>query len=319
MKKGKKLTGEELALRDINLSKYDGEDKMVSSHDLAKELEKTADKVFTILTGVPTLDRLLDQGVELGELIVITGPPGEGKTTLLMSITQNMSEEQIKSSWFTLEVTPRQFLSKIVKSSKELPLFFLPNKNVDNTLDWLEERIIEAKIKYKTNVVFIDHIHQIFSLERVSTNISLEIGDMVAKIKDIAIKNDMVIFLIAHSKDPSTPTAEPRMQDIRDSGLITRLADTVIGVWRIPNDDDGGGSRRKVINEDDTKAKIRVFKNRRDGRLGSFVMYHKNHYLSEEDDWGELDEDIKREEKPKKKGKKEINTDDPESLWGDNK
>ena len=283
-----KTKGEELAHREYILSKYDGEDRVVPSHELAEQLEQTKDSVYTVKTGVPTLDRLLE-GVELGEVVVVTGPTGEGKTTLLMSITQQMAlSEKARSVWFTLEVTPRQFLTKLVAGGGELPKFYLPNKNADNTLVWLEERIIEAKVKYDTNIVFIDHLHQIFALHKVSGNISLEIGDMVAKIKQIAIDHNMVIFLIAHSKDPATPTAEPRKEDIRDSGLISRLADTIIGVWRIPNDDDGSSSRRKVINEDDNKAKIRVFKNRRTGKLGSFVMYHTNHKLTEDAFEGEF-------------------------------
>lgn len=282
----KQIKGEALAHKEYELAQYTGEDRIVSSHDLAKELEKTKDAIVTVSTGIETLDRLLgDGGVEVGELIVVTGPTGEGKTTLLMSITANMAKNDARAVWFTLEVTPRQFLKKMVVAGSELPLFYLPNENTNNTIEWLEDRIIEAKVKFNTNVVFIDHIHQIFSLHRVKNqnNISLEIGDMVGKIKDIAIRHNMVIYLIAHSKDPATPTAEPRKEDIRDSGLISRLADTIIGVWRIPNSYDGTEThRRKPIEEDDNKTKVRVFKNRREGRLGTFVMYHNHHYLTED-------------------------------------
>lgn len=75
---------------------------------------------------------------------------------------------------------------------------------------------------------------------------------------------------------------EPRKEDIRDSGLISRLADTIIGVWRIANSNDGTALRRNDIGEEDNKAKVRVFKNRRNGTLGYFVMYHVNHYMTED-------------------------------------
>jgi len=285
MSKGKALLQKERKLVD-----YKGEDRIVSSHELAKELEKTKDSGFIIPTGIFTFDRLHEGGVEAGELIVVTGPTGEGKTTWLMSVTKNMIKNKVKSAWFTLEVTPRQFLKKIIVQGEDIPLFYLPRENVENQLSWIEERIVEAKVKYNVNVVFIDHLHQIFSMAKIDSkiNLSMEIGDMVAKIKNMALQYNIIIFLVAHSKDdPSGTAREPRKEDIRDSGLISRLADSIVGIWRVPNNSDITANRRKPISEEDIKAKCRVFKNRRTGLMGTWFMDHENHYLSELDlkDW----------------------------------
>lgn len=305
-----KIKGKALVEIEDKLVKYQGPDRIVSSRDLALELKETEDSVFQIKTGFGKMDHLLN-GVEAGEMIIVTGPTGEGKTTLLMSITKNMIEAGVKSVWFTLEVTPRQFLKKIVKATpegSELPMFYVPRRGIDNVdeeflkwwekthnkrfemIDWIEAKIIEAVTKDNVQVVFIDHIHMIFSLEKMGNrSLSLEIGDMVSKVKQIALDHNLVIFLIAHNKDAPEGTArEPRKEDIRDSGLISRTADTILGVWRIPNDDDGDSSRRKPIDEGDTKSKVRVFKNRREGTLGSFVLWHNNHYLSEDPFGGEF-------------------------------
>jgi len=279
----KKLTGAQLYDKESKLAQYDGPDRIVSSHELQEELKKTEESVFLVPTFISSLDRLQGGGFEAGELVVVTGPTGEGKTTLLMSITKHMSAQGTPSAWFTLEVTPRQFLQKITVGD-QVPLFYLPNENTDNTIKWLEERIIEAKVKYGVRVVFIDHLHQIFSMAKVNanSNISFEIGDLTAKIKNIALNHNLVIFLIAHTKDdPQGSAREPRKEDIRDSGLISRLADSIIGVWRVPNDEELKGTRRKAINEDDTKAKVRIFKNRRTGKLGAWFMFHKDHSLEE--------------------------------------
>lgn len=280
-------------------------DSIVTSHELASELKETSASVFRGETGFETLDKILE-GVESGELVIVTGPSGEGKTTMLMSITKNMAEKNIESLWFTLEVTPRQFIDKMVRAGGSLPMFYIPRKGIDDAdpdfvkmwekqskkkyemINWLEIKILETIARARQDnkelrCVFIDHIHQIFSIERIERNISLELGDLVAKIKKIAVENNLVIFLVAHNKDPQEGATlrEPRKEDIRDSGLIVRLADTVIGIWRIPNDDDGTGKRRKEMNEHDHKAKVRVFKNRRTGTLGYFIVYHYHHYLTE--------------------------------------
>lgn len=257
---------------------YKGEDRIVSSHELA---ERLGDKPSVVVpTGLSMLDNIIG-GAEEGELIVVTGPSGEGKTTLLMTITQNINEP---SAWFTLEVTPKQFIRKM-KSRGELPLFYLPNENTKSSMDWVEERIVESVVKFQTKVVFIDHVHSILSSARYTNNVSLEIGEMVQRVKDIAIKYNLIIYLIAHCKDNGTnPNAEIRKEDIRDSGMIVRIADTVLGVWRVNNDDALDSKRRPLdLRPEDVKAKVRVLKNRRTGNLGSLFVYHKDHYLSDID------------------------------------
>jgi replicative DNA helicase len=274
---------EELRKLEDALVNYEGDDRIVTSHELAAQLEDESETLTP--TGVSALDRILG-GVEAGEMIIVSGPTGEGKTTLLMSITNLMARAGIPSLWFTLEVTPKAFIRKIQKGTGDnMPLFYMPNRNTDNQLEWLEQRIIEAKVKNDVKVIFVDHVHQIFSLHRVkSGSLSLEIGDMVGKIKQMAIDHNLVIFLIAHTRDNSEkPNAEPRKEEIRDSGLISRLADAIILVWRIKNDEAEKNKRPANLDENDTLAKVRVVKNRREGRLGTFLMDHKDGLLHEYD------------------------------------
>jgi replicative DNA helicase len=288
-----KKRGKELHELETSLAEYKGEDRMVASREVYEELKNSPQKVFQANLGVPFLDKKLE-GVEAGELIIVTGPTGEGKTTLLMSITKNMANAGEKSAWFTLEVTPRQFIHKItygITDETKIPLFYLPAKNLENHIDWIEQRIIEAKVKYHIKAVFIDHIHQIFSLAQIKYgNVSLELGDLVAKIKDIALTHNLVIFLIAHTKDDpqGSTTKEPTKESIRDSGLISRLADTIIAVWRIKTfasiEEAKKAVARTPIGEDDTWAKVRILKNRRNGNLGTTIMEHKDHSLTEAED-----------------------------------
>jgi replicative DNA helicase len=209
-----------------------------------------------------------------------------------MSITKHITQP---TAWFTLEVTPQQFIRKM-KLRGEIPLFYLPNENSQNNIKWLEERIVESVAKYNTRVIFIDHIHMIMSLARYQTNISLEIGDLVQRIKQLAIKYNLIVYLIAHCLDNKvSPTDEIRKEDIRDSGMIVRIADMVLGVWRINNDDDMTVNKRpKYLEEHDNKAKLRVLKNRRTGKLGAIALYHYEHTLTEHDPRYPYNEDGER-------------------------
>ena len=190
----------------------------------------------------------------------------------MLTITKNTAEKT-KSAWFSFEITPRQFFMKFDFLP---PLFYVPRKFTDNTIFWLEERILEAVVKYDAKMIFVDDLHHLVSLARVQGNISFEIGDVVAKLKEIAVLNNLVIFLQAHVKDPQdSTTREPLISDIRDSGLIKSFADSVIGIWRVPNDtitEKGKRARIQETDDEDVKAKVRIWKNRRNGKLGSFYL-----------------------------------------------
>lgn len=270
--------------KEIELYEYNGPDKVISSHEL-DELMANDPEPKKVASGIPTMDRILNN-LEAGELIVVTGPAGHGKTTFLTTVSSNMAEKDIKSVWFTLEVTPRQFVKKMKARHDKLPLFWLPKENTENNIKWLINRIIEAKVKHNVDAVFIDHLHQIFSVDRYNgKNLSLEIGDIVAKIKQIALQFNLVIFLVAHSTDDKqNRNKEPSISSFRDSGMINRLADVALGVWRIPNDDDGTSNKlQESFGEDDNRAKMRIWKNRREGKLGYAILEHENHYFKEID------------------------------------
>lgn len=64
----KQIKSKELALLEKTLAEYQGEDRIISSHELAEDLKKTEDSAFVIKTRVPSIDRILN-GVEAGELL----------------------------------------------------------------------------------------------------------------------------------------------------------------------------------------------------------------------------------------------------------
>ncbi len=123
-KRNKKQSPKELYETEKRLSEYQGADKVVHSGELYEKLKETAQTTVSIDTGLPSLDRMLD-GVQPGELIVVTGLSGQGKTTLLMSITKNLAALKEKCLWFTLEVTPSQFMDKLQMGDGNLPDFFI--------------------------------------------------------------------------------------------------------------------------------------------------------------------------------------------------
>jgi replicative DNA helicase len=125
---------------------------------------------------------------------------------------------------------------------------------------------MEAFFKYNSRIFFIDHLHFLVDMARVS-NPSLEIGAIVRRIKRFAVENDFIIFLLAHIK--KNENDDLSYKDLRDSSFIAQDSDTVIMIKRTPK-------------EGMTTAKARVEFHRRSGIMEWVVYLDKQHGLLRE-------------------------------------
>jgi len=203
------------------------EDDVISSYEVRDAIAREPDKKG-FFCGVPQLDEIIE-GFETGELVVIAGRTGMGKTLLAQTITDQLFKGQINSLWFSYEMTNRQFLSRF----DNLPLFYMPRILKERALEWIEKKIIEAKENFNCQAVFIDHLHFLIDMA-VSQNASLRIGQIVRSLKTLALKHDIVIFLLCHTTKSQDKV--PSIEILRDSSLIGAEADLVLMVWRIEDD-----------------------------------------------------------------------------------
>ncbi len=256
---------------------YRGEDRIVTFKQKQDELARIQEPEIKILTGLPTLDKWLLHS-EPGDVVTISGPTGNGKTLLAQTFTMNMYMQEQYGLWFSYELTPKQFLGTF----PDLPdLAFMPNKMTTGAMDWVEERIYEAKVKSndKVRVVYIDHLH--FLVDMVSRqNMSIQIGTILRTLKRIAQEYKVCIILIAHTGKIQRDQ-DPDGENIRDSSFIRQESDTVLIVWRIKKEN---------------QAKILVDKCRRNGAAYRKVLLVKkqNGLLFEIEEFREEPEQDKR-------------------------
>jgi replicative DNA helicase len=247
------------ALRD-----YNGSDCVVSSYEIQERLKQSADSFLVIKTGLPTIDGLTE-GFEAGELCVIAGPTGQGKTLLAQTITKYLCGKKQFPMWLSFEMPPRQFL----ESFPIVPYFYMPQELKAYDLKWLRDRCWENEVKHGGQVVIIDHLH--FLLHKFNEgNPALQIGRLVAAVKDLARTNGYVIFLLAHTAKIAEGQ-HARLRDIRDSGLIACEADDVLIIQRIIDQE-----------KQENQAFVTVDKCRKTGVFGKQVKVQKiGGYLQE--------------------------------------
>ena len=245
----------------IPLKSYEGVDRIITSEEAWANLEEERSRpTKKFFSKIPSLDGMLE-GFREGDLVVISGPTKNGKTALAQSFTHSFAEEQVPCLWFSYEMAMLEFLQKF---GEPMPNFTLPNKLEGNSLDWLEERIMESIAKHKTKIVFIDHLHFLLDMSFISQkgNVSLMIGSIMRRLKSIALKWNITIFLIAHTTKINFDR-HLDLSDIRDSSFISQEADTVLMIWRIKN---------KETMEFENRALLALLANRRTGRTGKIIL-----------------------------------------------
>lgn len=240
---------------------YEGTDEIITSKEawdsLAEQRKQQTPKFFS---KIPTLDSLID-GFREGDVVVVSGPTKMGKTTLCQTLTTNLAKNQINCLWFSYEMAQQEFLEKF---GAELPFFALPKTLKGNSLDWIESKVIEAIAKHDTKVIFIDHLHFLVDMNFIGQkgNVSLLIGSIMRRLKQIALNWNVCIVIIAHTTKISFDK-EPDLSDIRDSGMISAESDTTLMIWRLKD------KETKMFGN---RAMLAVLANRRNGKVGKIVL-----------------------------------------------
>lgn len=251
------------------MAKYIGEDMVLPSKDFI-ELVKAQEKEETFNTSISKLDEILG-GFHPTQLVVLAAPTKSGKTQFCMELTVRM--EEYVPLWLPFEESTEELVRKFIDRGVDIPNFSAPKQMKGNTLAWVEKKIIEAKIKYGSRIVFVDHLHFLipFNSERMDTRI----GQVMRGLKSLAREHNVLIILVAHLKKTKLEMA-PDLEDLRDSSFVAQEADTVMMLWRETERKD---NRIVVTNN----AVLSVQANRRTGETGNVEMTFKNgRYIEEE-------------------------------------
>ena len=232
---------------------------------------KPSSSVFP--TGIECFDTATDGGLREGELIIISGPTGMGKTTFSQMLIANYSQAGVPSILFTYEMNPWYIQSKFESMGHPDLHCFVPNTDPEGTLSYIEDHIKEGFDDHLCKVVFIDHLHYLIPLQE-SKNSSLMIGGIVRELVQMAHRTKSIIFLIAHTKK-IYQDEELNLSSVRDSSLVVQEADYVFLIERLKKERQKQKSLQDSITEKletnktewTNLAKIQLAKNRRTGDM----------------------------------------------------
>lgn len=219
------------------------------------------DSDHTYPIDMPVFDDALLGGFSAGEVIVVAGQSGHGKTSIIQdwSVTLAMGGEDKKRTalpilWFSYEVLAKPLWQKFIGmgATKDTPLY-MPRFNETGDIKWVTEVIEMAILKWGIKVVAIDHLGFLKAPKGSYANAADAITHTVRVLKQLAVKHGLIILMPVHMR--KTNSKNPTLEDIKDSSGIAQEADTVFFIGR-EKDESGLPT---------AQAKVWLVKNRKSG------------------------------------------------------
>lgn len=146
---------------------------------------------FRYKTNIKEVDRLLGGGLVQGEVILITGNPGIGKSTLLLQLSDEYSKYGD-----ILYVSGEESLMQIKSRGDRLNI---KSKNLYLVSETEIDKVREYISLKKPKVVIIDSIQTLYNEESGSiAGTPTQIREVTLKIVDMAKKNGISFFIVGH-------------------------------------------------------------------------------------------------------------------------
>ncbi len=246
---------------------------------IAQLEQQSANDFPGLRTGFVDFDRMT-HGLQPGNLVIVAGRPGMGKTSLALNIATHVTHEEKKAAgFFSLEMSEREIAMRVLCSTTDIPFHRLRGGRL-STRDW--SRVHQAVASGRDSTLFIDDSANPSLLEVASKarrlkaqhglallvvdylqlmnaggryeNRNLEIGAITRGLKQLAKELDVpVVALSQLSRLPERRGKDhrPQLADLRESGNIEQDADVVMFVYREevyePDDPDVEGMAQLII------------------------------------------------------------------------
>ena len=218
------------------------------------------EKMEKIRTGIDELDRCI-RGMAMGQLVILTGKRGDGKSTFMSQIVAEALNENRSvfvysgeladfhfKNWLNLQIAGDEYLLVYKDSFKE-PVYYVPSELEETINLWYRDRafiydnnyIVDGdefeslpetveKVIQQFNVQLICIDNLMTAMEKVTENSNLFLAqsNFVGKLKAIAMKYSVVIVLVAHPKKANANEFQDDNDLVAGSSDITNKADIVI-------------------------------------------------------------------------------------------
>jgi replicative DNA helicase len=226
------------------------------------EIEATRER-GSEMTGVPTgfkdLDRLLN-GLSPGQLIIVAGRPGLGKSTAACDFVRNAAiRSKDAAAIFSLEMSKVEIVMRMLSAESRVPLHVLRSGQLSDD-DWTKlarcmGEIAEAPIfvddspamnlmqirskarrlkqRHDLKLIVVDYLQLMSSPKRTESR-QQEVSELSRGLKLLAKEVECPVIAVSQlNRGPEQrQDKRPQLSDLRESGSIEQDADVVILMHR---------------------------------------------------------------------------------------
>jgi len=209
-----------------------------------------------IKTGYANIDRFAG-GLTRGEITIIGGRPGHGKTTVMVNMLASVLDSGYRAMFFSRELPNSELFKKILCLESQQLSYGMVRRNVftDTDLEIVNSTISTIKKKYskdkflmfdnirdfelssgevkkfKPDIIFDDYIQLIASGKRDAER-RHQIEELVNNYKWLAKDIGAVVVLASQlnryiERNSRGKTYEPQLSDLAESGAIEQVAENV--------------------------------------------------------------------------------------------
>lgn len=260
---------------------------------IADVVTKDIEEIDGVITGFDSLDEILGGKLRLGQLVILTGRRGDGKSTLGSMIAVNAIHQGFRTFFYSGELTDYIFRNWIDRqvSGKELTLatkdpetsllldqfygdkaYLFDNSFLTDTDEDEQTALLNALeiaiVQYGCRFLVVDNLMSALTAGP-QADIYRAQSDFVGKLVKLTKRYNIIILLIAH---PRKQNGNLSNDDISGSADITNKADIVLSYGR---------KEKKKGDEDlpDDMRVLYVLKNRLNGKLtrdeGIKLVFHE--------------------------------------------
>lgn len=235
------------------------ESAMWDTHAEIEAIGSRGAEMYGVPTGFVDLDRLTN-GLHNGQLIVIAGRPGTGKSTWGVDVLRHAAiQRDLPGAIFSLEMGRTEITMRILAAEARVPLSRIRTGGLNDD-DWnkLAKRMGEVssaplfiddspnlnmmeirakarrlKQRHDLRVVMVDYM-QLMSSARKVENRQQEVAEISRSLKLLAKELSVPIIAVSQlNRSPEQRTDKrPQLSDLRESGSIEQDADIVILLHR---------------------------------------------------------------------------------------
>lgn len=233
-----------------------GDDASEIANELADELSKG--KITRVATHIRTLDYFTYGGFNGGNLVILAARPSVGKTTIAMQIAQAASADNNKTLVFSLEMTKKELVQRLLQSTGLVSQYELVTHNINwenyekalgmvvnsnliinddayNIHD-IRHKIITSVKMQGVKMVMIDYL-QLMKGANPMLSKNDQVGELTSALKQTAKQCNIPIIVLSQlSRENVRENRSPQLYDLRDSGCIEQDADIVVMLERSKDD-----------------------------------------------------------------------------------